>query len=134
RLDHVNPGVIEQVRVGQIEHAPLRIHLERGHLLEAKGEIQVAIGEIGPPFACSPGTIGRTVAANPGKGKNILLESGIIGPVGRSSAVCGYFPRGATSIKFGLPSFASAIPGPKTLGQGDTRRKQDDGDSESGWL
>jgi len=45
-FDHVDPGVIEEVRISDTQNAAVGIDLERGDLLKRR-EIQVAVGKIG---------------------------------------------------------------------------------------
>src|SRR5690349_10241890 len=40
RLDHIDPRIIEQSRVGEADDAPIGIGLHRGDLLEPEGEVQ----------------------------------------------------------------------------------------------
>ena len=47
RLHHVSPRVIEQARIGQVQHAAIRIDFQRSQLLEPIRKIQVTVGKIG---------------------------------------------------------------------------------------
>src|SRR5205823_13093534 len=49
RLDDVDPGKVEQIRVSQPDDTSVGIDQQRGHLLEPEGKIQVAVVTIGPP-------------------------------------------------------------------------------------
>src|SRR5207244_9116530 len=125
RLHHVNPRVIEQVRIRQIQHTPVGIDLQGGHLLESKRKIQVVVWKVGPPFAHAPGAVRRSVAPDSREGKHVLLETCCIGPVGRLGAVPGDLPRRATRFIFGKPSFATAPTTPPTLREQNARQQRE---------
>jgi hypothetical protein len=86
-LDHIDPGVIEQRRVGQPDDAPLRVGFHGGDLLEPEREIQVAVREIGPPIRAAVREIGRAVAPDADEGEHIPLEAGLVGPDRGAGAV-----------------------------------------------
>src|SRR5262249_21398249 len=54
RLDHVDERIVEEPFVGQLQADRFGIHLQRCELLEAEGEVQIAIREVGGPTPTSP--------------------------------------------------------------------------------
>jgi hypothetical protein len=95
RLDEVDEGVVEQLRVGQLQHLVVGIDPHRSELLQAEGEIEIAVGKVGRP-AAAPAVIARAVA-DPHKGEDVFLEVLVLLPVGHAAAVVGIDPAAASS-------------------------------------
>src|SRR5262245_19620853 len=117
RLHYVNPGMVDQVRIGRIDNTAVRIHEERGHLLEAEREVQVAVRTIGARAAVTP-TIRLPTVPDAGKGKDILLECRRVGPVRCPGAVGRQLARGTGGLKIAaIPPAAPALGHDNSRGQ-----------------
>src|SRR5207237_1671935 len=80
RLDQIDPRIIEQRRIGQLQDFAVGIDFERRKLLQAEREIQVAVGIVGGPSAAAIAPISAIAAAaigriaNTDERKDVMLE------------------------------------------------------------
>src|ERR1051325_7186493 len=51
RLNEINPGIVEQIRIVEVQHTPVVVHVNGSHLVQTIRQIQIAIRKIRDPRA-----------------------------------------------------------------------------------
>ena len=111
----IEERVVEQVGIGDPQDPSVGVDPEGGHLLEAEGEVEVAVRQVGRPPAATP--LAAAVVAEPGKGEHIPLESRSVRPGGRPGAVRFHLACSAGGVADVAALEPPAVPPP--LGQGE---------------
>src|SRR6266545_5832999 len=89
-------GIVEEGRVGQLQHPAVGVHFQGSQLLKAIGQIQVTVRIVVDP-AYHAGAPGR-FEYDAGEGEHVLLESGRIGPVWCARDLWSRLPGGAHGV------------------------------------
>src|SRR5215203_4055553 len=100
RLDHVDPRIVMEVFVIKPKETSVRINLERSHLLQAEGKIQIAVGEIRHPIAEHPPVTAAKGAdiTRTAKRKSVFFKPRGIRPHRNITGVSTNFPRRALGV------------------------------------
>ena len=129
-LDHVNPRIVEEVRVFDLEQSAERVHLQRGHLLEAVGEVQVRVGEVRAPAATTASAVAVAAAvADAAEGERVLLEPRGVRPHRRLVTVLLGLARGFREAAAGVVALTPEAPAPE-LGEDGDADEQERGERE----
>ena len=95
RFDHVDEGIIEQFRIGQLDDFAFGIDFQRRQLLQAIGKVQVAVGVVGRP---PPPTAGRVVL-DADEREDVVGELVVVLPVGNAVTFGALARSGETGLK-----------------------------------